>query len=185
MTVHIGGPLDEIAHGEREIWRGRIAERPFVLFSQPSLFDETRAPPGKHTAWAYCHVPHGSTEDMTAKIEAQVERFAPGFRDRVLASNSLGPAELEARNANLVGGVITGGAQTLRQTFFRPAIRYNPYATPAKGIYICSSSTPPGAGVHGMCGYNAALRAIRSDGRAFTGTGSGAGPGSWTGTTSR
>jgi phytoene dehydrogenase-like protein len=114
---------------------------------------------------------------MTGRIEAQIERFAPGFRDRILARSSLGPAELEARNANLVGGVITGGAQTLRQTFFRPSMRYDPYSTPAKGIYICSSSTLPGAGVHGMCGYNAALRALRSGTEAFTGTGSGAGLG--------
>jgi phytoene dehydrogenase-like protein len=177
LTVHVGGRLDEIASAERDMWEGRVPEKPFVLFSQPSLFDATRAPAGKHTAWAYCHVPHASTEDMTGRIEAQIERFAPGFRDRILARSSLGPAELEARNANLVCGVITGGAQTLRQTFFRPSMRYDPYSTPAKGIYICSSSTPPGAGVHGMCGYNAALRALRSGTEAFTGTGSGAGLG--------
>jgi phytoene dehydrogenase-like protein len=161
LTVHLGGTLDEIAHAEREMWEGRSAEKPFVLFTQPSLFDSTRAPSGKHTAWAYCHVPHNSPHDMSDRIEAQIERFAPGFRDLILARRTLGPAALEERNANLVGGVITGGAQTLRQTFFRPALRYDPYRTPVPGLYICSSSTPPGAGVHGMCGYNAALRALR------------------------
>jgi phytoene dehydrogenase-like protein len=161
LTVHLGGTLDEIAHAEREMWEGRIPEKPFVLFTQPSLFDTTRAPSGKHTAWAYCHVPHNSPHDMSDRIEAQIERFAPGFRDLILARSTLRPAALEERNANLVGGVITGGAQTLRQTFFRPALRYHPYRTPVPGLYICSSSTPPGAGVHGMCGYNAALRALR------------------------
>jgi phytoene dehydrogenase-like protein len=161
LTVHLGGTLDEIAHAEREMWEGRIPEKPFVLFTQPSLFDTTRAPSGKHTAWAYCHVPHNSPHDMSDRIEAQIERFAPGFRNLILARSTLRPAALEERNANLVGGVITGGAQTLRQTFFRPALRYHPYRTPVPGLYICSSSTPPGAGVHGMCGYNAALRALR------------------------
>jgi phytoene dehydrogenase-like protein len=161
MTVHLGGTLDEIAQAEREVWTGRVAQRPFVLFAQPSLFDETRAPAGQHTAWAYCHVPHGSTHDMTDSIETQVERFAPGFRARIIATNAMGPAALEGRNANLIGGDITGGAPTLRQTIFRPALRYEPYRTPVRGVYLCSSSTPPGAGVHGMCGYNAALRALR------------------------
>lgn len=161
LTVHVGGSLEEIAHAEREMWEGRPAEKPFVLFSQPSLFDDTRAPAGKHTAWGYCHVPYGSQVDMTERIEAQIERFAPGFRDTILAKSVLGPETLEAKNANLVGGVITGGAQTLRQTFFRPVLRMDPYRTPTPGIYICSSSTPPGAGVHGMCGYNAAVRVLR------------------------
>lgn len=166
LTIHVGGSLGEIALSEREMWEGRPAEKPFVLFSQPSLFDETRAPAGKHTAWGYCHVPYGSKVDMTERIEAQIERFAPGFRDTIMARSVLAPETMEAKNANLVGGVITGGAQTLRQTFFRPALRMDPYRTPTAGIYICSSSTPPGAGVHGMCGYNAALRVLRDAARS-------------------
>jgi phytoene dehydrogenase-like protein len=132
-----------------------------VLLAQPSLFDPTRAPRGKHTAWAYCHVPQGGTADMTPRIEAQVERFAPGFRDLVLARSVMPPSELERRNANLIGGDIGGGAMSLRQLLFRPAIRLDPHRTPVKGLYICSSSTPPGAGVHGMCGHLAARAALR------------------------
>jgi phytoene dehydrogenase-like protein len=160
-TVHLGGTLEEIAASEETAWRGGHAERPFVLLAQPSLFDETRAPAGKHTVWAYCHVPNGSTFDMSERIENQIERFAPGFRARVLARHLMSPAELERKNANLVGGDINGGAQDIRQHFMRPTLRL--YSTPAKGLYICSSSTPPGGGVHGLCGYFAAQRVLHSD----------------------
>jgi phytoene dehydrogenase-like protein len=160
-TVHVGGTMAEMAVSERDAWEGRHAERPFVLLAQQSLFDPSRAPAGQHTAWGYCHVPHGSTFDMTERIEAQVERFAPGFRDRILARHVMAPADLERRNANLVGGDITGGRNTLSQLFTRPAVRLNPYSTPVPGLYICSASTPPGGGVHGMCGYFAAQAALR------------------------
>jgi phytoene dehydrogenase-like protein len=159
-TVHLGGTLDEISAGEAAVWRNEHPERPFVLLAQQSLFDPTRAPAGKHTVWAYCHVPNGSTFDMTGRIEGQIERFAPGFRDRILAKNSMGPADLERINPNLVGGDINGGIMDLRQLFTRPMPRLNPYSTPARGLYICSSSTPPGGGVHGMCGYFAARAAL-------------------------
>jgi phytoene dehydrogenase-like protein len=158
-TVHLGGTLEEIAASERAAGRGEISERPFVLLAQPSLFDRTRAPDGKHTLWGYCHVPNGSTENMLAKIEDQVERFAPGFRDLVLGRNLLPPAALEKHNANLVGGDINGGAADLAQLLLRPTARL--YGTPVKGLYICSSSTPPGGGVHGLCGYFAARQAVR------------------------
>ncbi|MGI9106412.1 MAG: phytoene desaturase family protein [Pyrinomonadaceae bacterium] len=158
-TVHLGGTLSEITASERAPAKGEHAEHPYVLVAQPSLFDPTRAPAGKHTVWAYCHVPNGSTFDMTERIESQIERFAPGFRDRVLARSVLPPAELERRNANLVGGDINGGSQDLRQLFLRPTFRL--YATPAQNLYLCSSSTPPGGGVHGMCGYFAARTALR------------------------
>ncbi len=158
-TVHLGGTLEEIAASERASWQRLEAEKPFVLLSQPSLFDPSRAPLGKHTAWAYCHVPNGSVVDMTARIEAQVERFAPGFRDCVLARSTLNTAALEARNANLVGGDINGGSQSLGQLFTRP--NRHLYRTPVQGLYLCSSSTPPGGGVHGMCGYHAAMTALR------------------------
>ena len=160
-TVHLGGTLPEIAAAEAAAWEGTYPEKPFVLLAQPSLFDPTRAPRGKHTAWAYCHVPHGGSADMTQRIEAQVERFAPGFRDLVLARSVMPPSELERRNANLIGGDIGGGAMSLRQLLFRPAIRLDPHRTPVKGLYICSSATPPGAGVHGMCGHLAARAALR------------------------
>jgi phytoene dehydrogenase-like protein len=160
-TVHLGGTLEEISAGERAVWRGEHPEKPFVLLAQQSLFDRTRAPEGKHTVWAYCHVPNGSTFDMTGRIEAQIERFAPGFRDRVLARAAMGPPELERQNANLVGGDINGGVMDLRQLLGRPMLRTNPYSTPARGLYVCSSSTPPGGGVHGMCGYLAAKAALR------------------------
>nr|MBA3242812.1 NAD(P)/FAD-dependent oxidoreductase [Acidobacteriota bacterium] len=156
-TVHLGGTLDEIAASERAAWEGEDAEKPFVLLAQPSLFDSARAPEGKHTVWAYCHVPNGSGIDMTERIEKQIERFAPGFRERVLARSVMPPSELERRNANLVGGDINGGAQDIRQLFLRPTLRL--YSTPEKNLYICSSSTPPGGGVHGMCGYHAARAA--------------------------
>lgn len=159
-TVHLGGTLDEIAASEKAPLEGRVPEKPFVLMVQPTLFDPSRAPTGKHVAWAYCHVPFGSDVDMTAAIEAQVERFAPGFRDVVLARSTMGPAALERHNPNLVGGDISAGAMTLRQVFFRPALRRNPYATPVDGLYICSASTPPGGAVHGMCGYYAARAAL-------------------------
>ena len=160
-TVHLGGTMDEIAHAEREVWSGRHPERPFVLFSQPSLFDPSRAPDGQHTAWAYCHVPNGSDIDMTDKIEAQVERFAPGFRERILKRSVRPPAALEEYNPNYVGGDINGGVQDLGQLFSRPARMLSPYAIPSTNLFICSSSTPPGGGVHGMCGYFAARAALR------------------------
>jgi len=160
-TVHLGGTLDEISAAEAAVWRGEHPERPFVLLAQQSLFDRTRAPDGKHTAWAYCHVPNGSEFDMMGRIEDQIERFAPGFRDLILAKTAQGPADLERQNANLVGGDINGGVADLRQLFTRPVLKLNPYSTPAKGLYICSSSTPPGGGVHGMSGYLAARVALR------------------------
>src|SRR5712692_9656819 len=157
-TVHLGGSATEIAASERDTRQGRHAERPFVLLAQPSLFDPTRAPAGKHTAWAYCHVPNGSTVDMLEALEAQIERFAPGFRDCILERRVFSPTALEKMDANLIGGDISGGAADLRQFFFRPTWRH--YTTPARDIYLCSSSTPPGAGVHGMCGYHAARKAL-------------------------
>ena len=160
-TVHLGGSLAEIAASERDAWEGRHAEKPFVLLAQHSLFDGTRAPPGKHTVWAYCHVPNGSTVSMRQRIESQIERFAPGFRDRILACSTRDTAGLEADNPNLVGGDISGGANTLRQLIVRPALRPVPYSTPVRGLYLCSSSTPPGGGVHGMCGHLAAKAALR------------------------
>ena len=160
-TVHLGGTLDEIVASEEAATRGEHHERPFVLLVQPSGFDPTRAPHGKHTAWAYCHVPSGSTRDMTDAIEAQVERFAPGFRDLVAARSAMDTADVERRNPNYVGGDINGGAQDLRQLFTRPVARPVPYSTPVPGLFICSSSTPPGGGVHGMCGYWAARAALR------------------------
>ena len=156
-TVHLGATLDEIAVSERD----HRSARPFVLLAQPSLFDSTRAPAGKHTAWAYCHVPNGSPEDRTAAIEAQVERFAPGFRDAILARSVRSPAALEADNRNYVGGDISGGVMDLRQLVFRPVRRAVPYRTPLHGVYLCSSATPPGGGVHGMCGWLAAKVALR------------------------
>ncbi|MBI1885984.1 MAG: NAD(P)/FAD-dependent oxidoreductase [Chloroflexi bacterium] len=160
-TVHVGGTLEEIAEGEHAVAKGEHPERPYVLVAQQSLFDPTRAPEGKHTVWAYCHVPNGSTVDMTERIEAQIERFAPGFRERVMARSVMSPAGLERYNENYVGGDIAGGAHDRLQLFLRPTAAMVPYATPARGIYICSSSTPPGAGVHGMCGYFAAKAALR------------------------
>jgi phytoene dehydrogenase-like protein len=157
-TVHLGGPLEEIAASERACGMGQIATRPFVLLAQQSLFDCTRAPAGKHCVWAYCHVPNGSTFDMADRIETQIERFAPGFRKRIIARSTMAPRELERHNANLVGGDISGGAANLRQLLLRPSIRL--YRTPARGLYLCSSSTPPGGGVHGMCGYFAARMAL-------------------------
>lgn len=160
-TVHLGGTSDEIAASEAQVWNGEHPEKPFVLLAQQSLFDKTRAPAGKHTAWAYCHVPSGSSLDMTARIEAQIERFAPGFGDLVLARSTMSPVKLQEYNPNYVGGDINGGVQDLGQLYARPAFRMAPYSTPLKGVYICSSSTPPGGGVHGMCGYFAAQAALR------------------------
>ena len=160
-TVHLGNSFEEIAHGEDIIWKGEHAEKPFVLLAQPTVFDPSRAPEGKHTAWAYCHVPHGSTRDVTAIIEKQVERFAPGFRDRILARHTFDTTELEAYNPNYIGGDINGGVIDIGQLFTRPALRSSPYRTSAKGLYICSSSTPPGGGVHGMCGFHAARAALK------------------------
>jgi phytoene dehydrogenase-like protein len=156
-TVHLGGTFQEIAASEDDMRHGRHSERPFVLLSQPSLFDPTRAPAGKHIAWAYCHVPNGSTVDMLDALETQIDRFAPGFRDCILARRVFSPHALEQMDANLIGGDISGGAMDLRQFFFRPTWRH--YATPIRNLYICSSSTPPGGGVHGMCGHNAAKQA--------------------------
>ncbi|HXG53160.1 MAG TPA: NAD(P)/FAD-dependent oxidoreductase [candidate division Zixibacteria bacterium] len=158
-TVHLGGSLEEIALSERAAWNGQHAERPYVLLAQPSLFDPLRAPPGTHTLWGYCHVPNGSTVDMTESIERQIERFAPGFRDLVIARHTMSPAALEKHNGNLIGGDINGGAPLLGQLFLRPTRRI--YRTPVKGLYICSAATPPGGGVHGMCGHFAALQALR------------------------
>jgi phytoene dehydrogenase-like protein len=160
-TVHLGGTLQELAASEREVAAGRHPERPFVLLAQQSLFDPTRAPEGKHTAWAYCHVPNGSNVDMTDAIERQIERFAPGFRDQILARHSSNCAQLEGRNANLIGGDISGGAMNLAQLIARPVLSLNPYRLPGRGLYICSASTPPGSGVHGMCGFHAAEAALR------------------------
>jgi phytoene dehydrogenase-like protein len=160
-TVHVGGTLEEIAASERAPWQGRHAERPFVLVAQPSLFDATRAPEGKHTLWAYCHVPNGSTVDMTERIESQIERFAPGFREVVLARTVTTSADFERGNANIVGGDINGGAANLRQLIARPALRRVPYSTPVPDLYLCSASTPPGGGVHGMCGHLAARAALK------------------------
>jgi phytoene dehydrogenase-like protein len=160
-TIHLGNTFEEIALSEKLISENKHPEKPFVLFVQPSLFDDTRAPKNKHTAWAYCHVPNGSLENMTDKIEQQVERFAPGFKERILARHVMNTNELETYNANYIGGDINGGMQDIRQLFTRPALRFSPYKTSAKGIYICSSSTPPGGGVHGMCGYHAAKKALK------------------------
>jgi phytoene dehydrogenase-like protein len=161
VTVHVGGTFDEVARSEAEVRGGRHPERPFVLVAQPGVVDATRAPPGKHTLWGYCHVPNGSSVDMSERMEAQIERFAPGFRDLVLARAVRTAADAEADNPNRVGGDVNGGAQTLRQTLFRPVARWNPYRTPLEGVYLCSASTPPGGGVHGMCGASAAAAALR------------------------
>ncbi len=172
-TVHLGNTLAEMARSERAAWQGMHPDQPYIILTQPSLFDPTRAPAGKHTAWAYCHVPNlhmpgagngpgMSPDKMIERIEAQVERFAPGFKARILARHVMTPADFEAYNPNYVGGDIIGGAQDLPQFFARPVLSRNPYATPAEGIYLCSASTPPGGGVHGMCGYHAAQAVLRT-----------------------
>ena len=160
-TVHLGGTLGEIAASERQVNRGEHPIRPFVLLAQQSVFDATRAPAGHHTLWAYCHVPYGSTLDLSQRIETQIERFAPGFRDLIIARHVMKPSDLEARNANLVGGDINGGAANLLQLFGRPVWGPAPYRTALPGVYLCSASTPPGGGVHGMCGWHAARWALR------------------------
>ena len=159
-TIHLGGGIDEIATAEREVVRGKTPERPFVLVAQQSLFDETRAPRGQHTLWAYCHVPFDCKLDMLERIESQIERFAPGFRDCILARHKMGAADLEKSNPNLAGGDINGGAANLTQLIARPVLSPAPYRTPLPGVYLCSASTPPGGGVHGMCGYHAARTAL-------------------------
>jgi phytoene dehydrogenase-like protein len=161
-TVHLGGTFDQVARGEADAYYGRLPEKPLVLIAQQSLFDSTRAPEGKHTLWAYCHVPAYSTVDMTDRIEAQIERFAPGFRDVVLHRATRNTQQVEMHNPNYFGGDINGGAQDLLQQWTRPVARPVPYSTPLKGVYLCSSSTPPGGGVHGMCGYHAARAALKS-----------------------
>jgi phytoene dehydrogenase-like protein len=160
-TVHLGGTLEEAVASEAAHARGEVHERPFVLFVQPTLFDPTRAPAGRHTAWAYCHVPNGWSLDLTDRIERQVERFAPGFRDRILARSAIAPAQFEQRNPNLVGGDINGGTMDLLQVVRRPVLSPTPYRTPLTGVYLCSASTPPGGGVHGMGGYHAAMTALK------------------------
>lgn len=160
-TVHIGGSMKEIQHSEKEPWLRKNSEQPFIIFAQQSLFDPSRAPPGKHTGWGYCHVPNGSTFDMTDRMEAQIERFAPGFKDCILARSCKSPLDMEAYNANYIGGDINGGVQDIYQLFSRPRLFPSPYSTPIKGLYLCSSSTPPGGGVHGMCGYHAACAALK------------------------
>ncbi|MDQ4145518.1 MAG: NAD(P)/FAD-dependent oxidoreductase [Actinomycetota bacterium] len=160
-TVHVGGSLPEIASSEASVVSGRHPERPFVLVAQQSMFDDIRAPAGRHTVWAYCHVPIGSSEDMTERIESQIERFAPGFKDRIIGRHTIDPAQLEAYNPNYIGGDINGGVQDIRQHFARPMFRLRPYSTSDRGIYICSSSTPPGGGVHGLCGHFAAQAVMR------------------------
>ena len=160
-VLHLGGTLDEIVDSERRTWHGEHPERPFVILAQPSVFDDRRAPKGVHTLWAYCHVPNGSDVDMTDRIERQIERFATGFRDVILARHAMSASDMQRHNPNLVGGEIGGGANTLRQQFFRPVVRRVPYATPLEGVFICSASTPPGGAVHGMCGYHAAEAALR------------------------
>lgn len=159
-TVHLGGTFEQIATGEKASQNGHHPEKPFVLLTQQSLFDPSRAPEGKHTGWAYCHVPHSSTKNMADIIESQVERFAPGFKERILARSSMDTRQMEDYNANYIGGDINGGILDLAQLFTRPALRWSPYKTSVKGMYICSSSTPPGGGVHGMCGFYAAKRAL-------------------------
>jgi phytoene dehydrogenase-like protein len=158
-TLHVGGTLEEIAAAERETWEGRVPDRPYVLVTQPTLFDPSRAPAGRHVAWMYCHVPHGADVDMLPRLERQIERYAPGFRERVLARSVMRPADMERQNPNFVGGDIASGAPTLRQLFTRPTWRT--YSTPVRGLYLCSAATPPGVGVHGMCGYFAARRALQ------------------------
>jgi phytoene dehydrogenase-like protein len=162
-TIHLGNTYDEIIKSEQDVWENKHPEISFVIMAQQSLFDNTRAPQGKHTAWAYCHVPNGSTFDMTERIENQVERFAPGFKDCILARHTINTKEYQDYNPNLIGGDINGGVQDIRQLFTRPALRISPYSTPAKNIYICSASTPPGGGVHGMSGYHAAKSALKKN----------------------
>jgi phytoene dehydrogenase-like protein len=163
-VVHVGGGLEEIAHSEREVSEGKEPARPFVLVAQPTLFDATRAPRGHQIAWVYCHVPNGSRFDMTIRIEEQLERFAPGFRDCVLGRHTTNCMEMESANPNYAGGDISGGSNALRHLLFRPVLRFCPYRTPLPGVFLCSASTPPGGGVHGMCGFNSAEAALSDSG---------------------
>ncbi|HYO48042.1 MAG TPA: NAD(P)/FAD-dependent oxidoreductase [Gemmatimonadota bacterium] len=160
-TIHVGGDIEEVAAAERAVHEGRAAERPFVLVAQPTCFDPSRAPAGKHVAWAYCHVPNGWSGEETVPIEEQIERYAPGFRERIVGRSARGPREIEAYNPNCIGGDIAGGMMDVRQSLARPLSPINPYTTPLRGVYLCSSSTPPGPGVHGMCGHHAARAALR------------------------
>lgn len=162
-TVHLGGTFDEIAESERAMSNGEYSQRPYVLVAQQSLFDETRAPEGKHAAWAYCHVPNGSTRNMTGPILNQIERFAPGFRDLIIGQHAMNTEDMQSYNANYIGGDINGGLQDITQLFTRPVSLFNPYHIPDTSMYICSSSTPPGGGVHGMCGYHAAMSALKRE----------------------
>ncbi|MEX0722909.1 MAG: NAD(P)/FAD-dependent oxidoreductase [Gracilimonas sp.] len=162
-TLHLGGTFKEIELSEQAVWKGEHSEKPYVLVSQPSLFDDTRAADGKHTLWAYCHVPNGSEKDMTEIIENQIERFAPGFRDTIISKHTMNSNEMESYNANYIGGDINGGAQLAKQLFGRPVLKWDPYKIPAEGFYICSSSTPPGGGVHGMSGYHAAQSVLKNE----------------------
>ena len=164
-TIHVGGTLDEIAASEHAVASGRHSPKPFILAAEHSRFDQSRAPAGGHTLWAYCHVPHGSTVDVTDSIERQIERFAPGFRDCVLQRHTMNSADMQRKNENLVGGDINGGTASLSQLFARPILSWNPYRTPIEGVYLCSASTPPGGGVHGMCGFRAAEQALSDLGR--------------------
>lgn len=165
-TVHVGGTFEDVAAAERAAWDGKLTERPFVLVAQPTLDDATRAPQGKHVAWAYCHVPHGSTENRREVINTQIERFAPGFGDCILAAHTMNCAEMESYNANYIGGDVIGGVTDLFQLFTRPVARLNPYTTPNDKVFICSASTPPGGGVHGMCGYWAAETVMRKNSKS-------------------
>lgn len=160
-TVHVGGTLQEMVQSEKDMWNGRHSERPYTLVTQQSLFDDSRAPEGQHTGWAYCHVPSGSTKDMSDTIENQIERFAPGFKETILARHTMNTQDYERYNPNYIGGDINGGVQDLLQLFTRPVPRLNPYSTPLEGVFLCSSSTPPGGGVHGMCGYYAVKFALK------------------------
>jgi phytoene dehydrogenase-like protein len=160
-TVHVGGSFEELARSEAAVWRGEHPEQPFLIVTQQSHFDVTRAPRGQHTGYAYCHVPAGSSVDMTQAMERQIERFAPGFGDRILSRHRLFPADLEAHNASHLGGAVTGGVADLGQLFTRPAVRLDPYSTPNPQLFLCSQSTPPGGGVHGMCGFYAARSVLR------------------------
>lgn len=162
-TLHLGGTFQELAASEEAVWKGEHHEKPYVLVAQPSLFDETRAPSGKHTLWAYCHVPNGSEKDMTRIIEDQIERFAPGFRDTIISKHTMHSKEMELYNSNYIGGDINGGAQIAKQLFGRPVLKWDPYKIPSDGLYICSSSTPPGGGVHGMSGYHAAESVLKNE----------------------
>lgn len=162
-TLHLGGTMKEIIISEQQVWQGKHPQKPYVIVSQPSIFDDTRAPKGKHTLWAYCHVPNGSKQNMEQEIIDQIERYAPGFKDIIIAKSSLTATDFQSYNPNYIGGDINGGAQSLRQLFGRPLLKWDPYKLPVDKLYICSSSTPPGGGVHGMCGYNAAKSVLKNE----------------------